>query len=1020
MRTQFLSKRLYAFLLVAVFSLLASAQLWAQKTITGTVNDQMGEPILGASVLVKGTQNGSTTDLDGKFSINNVNVGQTLAVSFIGYTTQEVKVTNQNDYVIVLSENSELLDDVVVVGYGVQRKSNLTGAISQIKAGDIENRTVTDANQSLQGKTAGVQMISTSATPGSETSIRVRGFSSNDTSNPLYVVDGVRVPSIANIDPADIESMEVLKDAASAAIYGAEAGNGVILITTKRGKAGSGKITYSGQMAIQSLGKKAEVMNAEQYLAYQKGRGSDFYNLWDGKTDVNWCDELFENSVMQKHSINFQNGNDKGNVYMSFNYTGNNGIVTGDKDTYDRFAGNINAEYEIKPWLSISTQNAVSYMSQNSVAENDPYVNVLRAALALDPLVPNTYAPNALPADMKALLDAGYKLITDEDGNYYGLHSFQDGDDINPNILLKTRSMKMFGTFVQGNAALNLKPIKGLVFTSRLGYRFGSMNNQTYQSAYYGSAARKEFNPYVDQRATQGKYYQWENFANYMFNLGKNNFTVMAGTSFSSDRSITTQTGGTGLQADAPNYAYPSYLATSATNLLHAGDDLTVNKYSYFGRLSYDYANRYMLQFTMRADAADLSVLPKDQRWGYFPAVSAGWTLSQEDWFPKDQTAVTSLKLRASWGQNGSIAGLRNFAYGSAISSLAGYSFDANSLNYTNASLPSSTGNYNLKWETSEQTDFGIDASFFNSRLTFGMDYYIKKTKDLLVRNTVPTLTIGNTVSPVNAGNVENKGFEFDLGWKDQIGDLKYSISANLATLENKVTYLDPTIDRINGASYNNNTGITAFEQGYPVWYFRGYKVDHINPDNGNPVYMTADGNLSETISSNDLQMIGSAIPDFTYGVTVNLAYKNFDVVVFGQGSHGNDIYSALVKTDRPTTNRLACYYEQAWTPERHDAKYARMDYAENSYWNSSAVIFDGSYFKIKQIQLGYNLPKSVLKKAQLGSLRIYASLDDFFLFTDYPGLDPEASSGSTTSLGVDLGNFPNSKKVVFGLNLTF
>lgn len=1020
MKKQNLLKQLRLFLIVALCTMAASAQLLAQ-TITGNVKDQMGEPITGATVLLKGTTTGSVTDIDGNFAINGAKKGQVLAVSFIGYASQEVTIDSRTNYVITLSENSEMLEDVVVVGYGVQKKSNLTGAISQIKAGDIENRTVTDANQSLQGKTAGVQMISTSATPGSETSIRVRGFSSNSTSNPLYVVDGVRVTSIANIDPSDIESMEVLKDAASAAIYGAEAGNGVILITTKRGtKAGSGKISYSAQFAVQSLGKKAEVMDAQQYLAYQKGRGTDFTKYWDGKTDVNWCDELFESSLMQKHSVNFQNGNDKGNLYISFNYTGNNGIVKGDKDTYDRFAGNINAEYDIKPWLGISTQNVVSYMEQNSVAENDPYVNVLRAALALDPLVPNTYAPNELPADMKALLDAGQKLITDENGNYYGLHSFQDGDDINPNILLNTRSMKMSGSFVQGNTALNFKPIKGLVFTSRLGYRFGSRNNQTYQSAYYASAARKEFNPYIDQLATQGRYFQWENFANYMFNIGKNDFTVMAGTSYSSQRTITTRTGGTGLQADAPNYAYPHYLSTSATNLLHDGDDLTVNKNSYFGRLSYSYGNRYMLQFTMRADAADLSVLPKDNRWGYFPAVSGGWTISQEEWFPKDQTIVTNLKLRASWGQNGSIAGLTNFAYGSSISSVAGYSFNANTLDYTNASMPSSTGNYNLKWETSEQTDLGIDASFFNSRLTFGMDYYIKKTKDLLVSNTVPTLTIGNTVSPVNAGDVENKGFEFDLSWKDKRGDFGYGITANLATLKNKVTYLDHTIDRINGASYNNNTGITAFEEGYPVWYFRGYKVDHINPDNGNPVYVKADGSLSETIASSDLTMIGSAIPDFTYGFTINLSYKSFDLTVFGQGSHGNDIYSALVKTDRPTTNRLSCYYEDAWTQAGQNAKYARMDYAENTYWNSSAVIFDGSYFKIKQIQFGWNLPKPWLQKAGIGSMRIYASLDDFFLFTKYPGLDPEASSGSTSSLGVDLGNFPNAKKLVFGLNLTF
>ena len=1024
MRSKNLCKRVGMLLLAAVVSLVTSAQVWAQQTITGTIVDQTGEPVMGATVLVKGTTNGSTTDLDGRYSIPNVSPNQVLAVSFIGYASQEIPVGNRTVIDITLLEDSELLEDVVVVGYGVQKKSNLTGAISSVKSGDIENRTVTDANQSLQGKTAGVQLLSTSGTPGSENAIRVRGFSSNTTSDPLYVVDGVRVNSIANLDPSDIESMEVLKDAASSAIYGAEAGNGVILITTKRGnKSDDGKISYSAQFAAQSLGKKAKVMNAEQYLAYNLAAGNFDQSLaqqWDGKTDVNWCDEMFETSWMQKHSINFQKGNDKGNFYVSFNYTGNQGIVTGDKDKYQRFAGNVNAEFDVRKWLQVSTQNTISFMDRNSLAENDPYVSVLRAALALDPLTANTYNENNLPSNMQELLANGRKLVSDGNGNYYGISKFQMGDDINPNILINTRDQQMWGTTVQGNTALNFKPVKGLVITSRLGYRFNNSTNRTFQSAYYATAARNVSDPTIDMLTRQQKYYQWENFANYALSVNNNDITVMVGTSFSSDRTANVETGGTGLQADNENYAYPDYLANSATGLLHAGNDLTVNKLSYFGRVGYSYYNRYMLQFTMRADAADLSVLPKAKRWGYFPAVSAGWTVSQEEWFPKDQQMLSNLKLRASWGQNGSIAGLRNFAYANAIASQTGFSFSAGQPVWNNASMPSSTGNDKLKWETSEQLDFGVDASLLNGRLSTSVDYFIKKTKDLLVSNTKPTLTIGNTVSPVNAGNVENKGWEFELGWKDNIGGFKYSINANLATLENEVTYLDHSIDRINGASYNNNAGITAFEEGYPVWYFRGYKLDHINPENGNPVYVTKDGSLSETISSNDLQMIGSAIPDFTYGITLNMSYKNFDFTIFGQGSQGNDIYSALVKTDRPTTNRLACYYEDAWTQPGQNAKYARHDFKENTYWNSSAVIFDGSYFKIKQIQLGYTLPKNLLKKTFLNSLRVYGSLDDFFLFTSYPGLDPEASSGTTTSMGVDLGSFPNSKKIVFGLNLTF
>ncbi len=1020
MKKQNLFKQIRLLLIALLCLMTATAQTLAQS-ITGTVNDQFGEPILGASVLVKGTTNGCVTDLDGNFSLSGVQNGQTLSISFIGYVTQEVTVDGRAHYEVTLNENSELLEDVVVVGYGVQKKSNLTGAISQVKSGDIQNRTISDVNQSLQGKTAGVQMISTSGTPGAESTIRVRGFSSNSTSDPLYVVDGVRVNSISNIDPNDVESMEVLKDAASAAIYGAEAGNGVIMITTKRGKAGQGKISYSGQWAIQSMGRKPEVMNAQQYIDYHKGLGADYTSLWDG-TDTDWCDAMFEKSLMQKHSVNFQNGYDKGNFYVSFNYTGNNGIVTGDEDFYKRFAGNINGEYDVNNWLQVSTQNVISYMTQGAVAENDPYYSVLRGAIAMDPLTKPVYAPGNLPQDMQNLLNSGTTLMTDADGNYYGISQFQSGDDINPLIALQARRTKTWSTFVQGNTALNFKPFKGFVFTSRLGYRFVSANHSVYNKAYYGSANKHEDQPDIDFTNTHNRYYQWENFANYNVSLKKHDISAMAGISFSADRKATLETGGRGLQADNEDYAYPDYLSGNATNLLHAGDDFETLKYSYFGRLSYSYDNRYMLQFTMRADAADLSILPEAKRWGYFPAVSAGWTISQEEWFPKNQTLLTSLKLRASWGQNGSIAGLSNFAYANAIASSIGTSFSMQP-NYVNASLPGSTGNQKLKWETSEQTDFGLDASLFNGRLTFGADYYIKKTKDLIVQNTVPTYTIGNTVSPVNAGNVENKGWEFDLGWKDKVGDFTYGINANFSTLENKVTYLDPSIARINGFATGASTIFTAFEKGEPVWYFRGYKIDHINPDNGNPVYVDANGGLTETPTAADIQKIGSAIPSVMYGVTLTLGYKNFDFTAFGQGTAGNDIYCYFAKADRPETNRLACYFTDAWTTPGQQAKHASVEYQRNSaitYFYSNAQMFDGSYFKIKQIQLGYTLPKSLLSKVHVESLRIYGSLDDFFLFTSYPGLDPEASSGNTSQLGIDLGNFPSSKKVVFGFNLTF
>lgn len=993
-----------------------------QKSVRGNVSDVGGEPLPGVTVVVKGTTNGTITDFEGNYTIADIPDGAVLQFSFVGMKSQEIVVGNQAVVNITLEEETIGLEEVVAIGYGIQKKSDVVGSISSVNSDDLENRTVTNVNQALQGKAAGVQMISASASPGAESSIRIRGYSSNASSDPLYVVDGVRVSSINNIDPNDIESMEILKDAASAAIYGAEAGNGVVLITTKKGELGDGKISYNFKYVIQSLAKKAEVMNANQYLDYMvKSNAFDQSKAdkWDG-TDTNWSDVLFEASPMQQHGVSFQKGSGKGSLYASFNYLDNDGIVRGDKDTYRRITGNVNVDYDIKDWLNFTSSNLITYTTRSKVAENDEYTSVLRAALSLDPLTPNIYPADNLPSWMQSLVDANYKLVQDSNGDYYSISDYLAGaDDINPNILIYSGYTKNREQYIQGNTALNIKPIEGLTITSRLGYRLGANNIYSYQSGYYATATKNQDKASVESTVRSTQYYQVENFANYIKSIDNHNFVLMAGSSYSSMRDNYATTGGLGLQFDSDRYAYPDYLSPSATELITDGDDLVTKKLSYFGRLTYDFDNKYMLQASMRADAADLSILPESQRWGYFPAVSVGWRISRENWFLQNDDLISNMKLRASWGQNGSIAGLRNFAYAKVIVNSGAYSFDANNPSYTAGSVPSATGNDNLKWETSEQMNIGLDMYMLKSKLTFSADYYVKKTKDLIVSGTNPTLTIGNTVSPVNAGNVENKGFEFSLGWRDEIGKFKYNIAANLATLKNEVTYLDPTIDRIAGFEYNRAT-VTAFEKGYPIWYFRGYQVDHIDQTTGNPLYVKADGSLTDIPSPDDMTMIGSGIPDITYGLTLNLSYKNFNMVVFGQGSKGNEVFSGLTKTDRPQTNRLAVYQTDAWTSTNTNAKYARMDYQEAYYWQSSAVVFDGSYFKIKQIQFGYNVPDRLLQKMKLSSLRVYTSLDDFFLFTKYPGLDPEASSGTTQALGVDIGSYPSPKSVVFGLNLSF
>ena len=507
-----------------------------------------------------------------------------------------------------------------------------------------------------------------------------------------------------------------------------------------------------------------------------------------------------------------------------------------------------------------------------------------------------------------------------------------------------------------------------------------------------------------------------------MKTFGGHTVTAMAGLSFQKSTSNNvngslTANGEDALKKNDPLFYYLNYANASATKGV-SGETNESTKYSYFGRLSYDFMGRYLLQASLRADAADLSKLSKKTRWGYFPAVSVGWTLSEEKFFAPLKSWFDSLKFRASWGQNGSLSALGGYSYSTDMALGGLYPFSSG-INYTQAAAPSTMGNDDLKWETSEQLNFGFDGILLGGRMTFGVDYFIKKTKDLLVWGTTPSLIIGGSTSPMNAGNVENKGFEFELGWRDHIGDFNYSIRGNLSTLSNKVTYIDPSITRLSGSNFHTYT-ITYFEKGYPVYYFRGYKFAGIDSETGNPLFEDLDDDGK--VSDGDLTCIGDAIPDFTYGITLTAAYKGIDLTVFGTGSYGNQIFNCINRPDYAASNRLKeVFYDNRWTAENKNGTVPRAGANDmDKYACSSAMVYDGSFFKIKQIQLGYTLPKSLINKVFLNHARIYASLDDFFTFSKYPGFDPEAATNATSGMGIDKGGYPTSKKVVLGLNIEF
>ena len=1017
-------------LILSLVCLCGLSALAQDIKVRGTVIDETNQPMIGASVIQLGTTNGVITDIDGKYEII-VPQGTTLQYSSIGFVSQDI-VANSGVINVTLKEDVRLLDEVVVVGYGVQKRSSVTGAITSVASSDIENRTITDVAESLGGKTPGVMVISNSAAPGSSPTIRVRGYSSNGDSNPLYVVDGLRTTDISNIDPADIESIEVLKDAASAAIYGAQAGNGVLLITTKKAKKGRTRISYDFQLSFQSLGKVPEVLNSEEYITYMlEGNLIDqatFDKYWDGVTDTDWMDETFETSVMQKHNLSVMGANDNGSFMVSLTYLDNDGMVVGDSDTFRRFSGTVNADYKIRPWLKVGTNNTFSTINIESVAEQNIMGSIMLSAIQLDPLTPVTYSADNLPDTMQAYLDAGRTLIQADNGDYYSISPYGDSNNINPHIIINRGKDEKSVFVLNGTTYADITPFKDLVFTTRLGYRYSSRDDYSY--TFPNVVCSDNYQDYVsiDAAVTKKTYYQWENFANYTHTFAKNhNFGAMIGMSYSYETAMDVTAGinGTSSGSDIDlgitkldtNYAYFDYQTGTAVKTVSGGEKREYTSLSYFGRLSYDYKEKYFFQFSLRADAADLSILPMNKRWGYFPAVSGGWVLSKEN-FLKDVDWLSHLKIRASWGQNGSISGLSDYLYASVITTDVNYAFSSDAT-YSTGSHPSSTGNYDLKWETSEQIDIGLDTRFFNERLGFSMDWYNKKTKDLIVTGITPSLIVGNTVSPMNAGNVRNRGWEFDASWRDRIGDFEYSVKANLATLDNEVTYLHETLERIASEDYSAGAAtMNYFEEGYPVWYMRGYVCTGIDPDTGDPVFEDLNGD--GVIGDSDKTMIGSGIPDFTYGITITAAWKGFDLLLFGSGSHGNDVFLAYNRAVRMKANVLTEFYDNRWTAVGDNAKYARPNCDEyTKYIASSKFVFDGSYFKIKQIQLGYTVPKKILEKVKLSNCRVYMSLDDFFTFTKYPGFDPEfMSTGS--GMGLDLGSYPSSKKIVFGLNLAF
>ena len=1026
--------------MIVAAGLLGTVATAQNRAISGTVVDASGAPVVGAAVMVVGNARiGTTTDFNGAFQLQ-VPQGANIVVESIGYKSQTLPTAGQSTFAIVLEEDSEMLDETVVIGYGVQRKSDLTGSVASVRSEDLQNRSTTDAAAALQGKAAGVQILNNSGRPGAGAQIRVRGYSSNSGNiGPLLIVDGLKVDNIQYLDPSMIESMEVLKDAASAAIYGAEAGNGVVLITTKAGKDGHSSVSYDMKITNQRLGKKAELMNAFEYIEWQKTIGvlndqTIQDNMWDGK-DHNWFDAVFAPSWSKQHGITFQGGNKNGHFFTSLNYLNNDGIVRGKEDVYKRLTLQVNADYQIKKWLQIGTNNSIERYSTKSVSEAG-YGAALTSVVVLDPLTPAYYSTlDEIPAALKAKYQEDPSLVLrdpNHNNDFYGTSRFLDEATGNPLLQRSRTDRTNTGINIRGSIFANFMPFKGLTITSRFGYRITQNGQHSYSAPYWATGMANDKNYNISASVNTGIYYQWENFANYNRTFGKHTVGAMAGMSYIENNwdniSVSAQQAENPLSGEADNFRYIDYLKKSVTKTTGNAPGRSASM-SYFGRLLYSFDDRYSIQANFRADAFDSSKLAERYRWGYFPSVSAGWTVSNES-FIKDNVsrdALNFLKVRASWGRNGNVNILNNYPYVASISlnsQFYHYTPGTGELSY--GSGPTGFANPDLHWETSEQVDAGLDARLFNNRLTFGFDWYRKNTRDLLV-NTTPRPELGVKNVYQNAGNVLNTGVEFELGWKDSIGDFHYAVNANLATLHNEVTDLHFTVPFIENdpVSGTNEKVKSAIEIGHSIWYFRGFKYMGANPETGAPRYLNQYGEEFEGTPADEdgIYDLGDAIPEATYGLTVNLGWRNFDFTMYGAGTVGNQIFNLMYSADRPAQNTLSYYLKNSWSETNKGAWLAnpKLVSANWHYWSSSACVFDGSYFKIKQIQLGYTLPQNLTRRVAIDNLRVYVSLDDFITFSSYPGADPEtATTGQANAMGFDVGSYPTMKKIVFGLNLTF
>lgn len=1063
-KTALIAKICLSFLIGGVPSAFATLPVAVETTqqngkVTGTVVDQYGESVIGANVLQKGTTNGVITDIDGNFVLN-VPRGATLEVSFVGYVTQSVKVTGPT-IKIVLVEDSKALEEVVVVGYGVQKKKLVTGATVQVKGEQLAALNTTSALTAMQSMSPGVNITQSSGQPGEGFKVNIRGLGTVGSYAPLYVIDGITGGDINSLNPSDIESIDVLKDAASCAIYGARGANGVILVTTKQGKIGKIQVTYDGYFGWQNSPKMPELLNAKQYMEVQdlimfnqggqaidwEGKlSSGLYNsIMDGSYQgTNWLKLIHnDDAPITNHALNVVGGNDMSKFSLGVSYTSQEGIYGKPvQSDFERTSVRLNSDHVL--WkkgdldvISLSENMTYNYKTKSGIGIGNQYWNDISNVLRANPITP-AYNESGDIFAYDDLLASGIFGIIPGAGNPLGDMIYNRGNNISKNHALNM------------SATLKIQPIKNLVWRSQFNYKMSSSSYRQYVPKY-------KINPSVNsqaqsdrtqQSASQGWSYSWENTLNYKFSIDtSHNIDLLAGASIEKwgmGESLEATNSG-GLWSDW-DHAWLDNMkdvgTASATGSPWGEGGLA----SFFGRVNYDYKEKYMFTAIVRHDGS--SNFASGNRWGTYPSLSAGWVMTNEEFMKDSSNWLDFLKLRASWGQNGN-CNVPAYQYLATVSfdKTAAYAFNNQVNNPQTGGYANQLPNPSITWETSEQLNFGFDARLLRSRLGVAFDWYKKTTKDWLV-NPSHQGHYGTGAPYINGGDVENTGIELALNWNDKAGkEFTYSVGVNMAYNNNEVTRIDNAEKIYHGPSNVLSQGTTEMyraEVGQPIGYFWGYKTAGVfqnaaeidawkaagnatmssNPVPGDLIFVDLNGD--KAITDADKTNIGNPHPDVTAGLNLNFGYKGFDLTIAGYGAFGHQIAKSYRKFGDGQYDNYTTDVYDTWHGEGTSNKLPRLVPGNNyNYLNISDIYMeDADFFRLQNITLGYDF-KKLFPRAPFQQARLYVTAQNLFTITGYSGMDPEVgASGDETNYswgsGIDLGFYPSPRTFLVGVNLKF